>query len=82
MNEVISLIIVIIPVLVAGVVTKKVYDSKSGLYEGYYYYHKDESLLSNMQFIKSDKDYLYFRFLNSRKVFKLYRKEENKLKLH
>jgi hypothetical protein len=82
MNETIILIIVIIPVLVAGIVTKRIYDSQSVLRAGYYYYHKDEELLSNMQFIKSDKEYLYFKFLNSRKVFKLYRKEENKLQLH
>jgi hypothetical protein len=82
MNEIISLVIVMTPVLVAGIVTKKIYDSQSVLKKGFYYYHKDESMLSNMQFIKSDKEYLYFRFLNTRKVFKLYKKEGNKLQLH
>jgi hypothetical protein len=82
MNEIISLMIVAIPVLFAGIVTKKMYDSQTILRKGFYYYHKNEKLLSNMQFIRSDKDYLYFKFLNSRKVFRLYKNEEYNLKLH
>lgn len=82
MNEIISLTIVAIPMLIIGIVTKRIYTSKSVLREGFYYYHKDEPMLSNMMFVKSDKKYLYFRFLNARKVFRLYRKEENSLRLH
>lgn len=78
----INTFIVLIPLLVTLYITYRVSRKECNLKKGFYYYHVNECLLSNMEFIRSDRNYLYFKFLNTRKEFKLYRKDEYNLRLH